>query len=156
MTWFPVTIRDVSMYSFFPLYMKDHHSSRETGVFNVIWFLVNVCPQSDLGRGGLGDSCGEAFREAGHPRAWNVLWFFPSMCLDFIFSPRHFVGRFIIFFPDRPRNLPLSPFLCCTNVLWPTRVLGRFYKGRNGFFSLCVLKTVIEKWLRLEQISLSA
>ena len=105
------------MYSFFPLYTKDHHSSRETGVFTMIWFLVNVCPQSDLDQGRVGwqlwagvpeATRGEAFGEADHPRAWSVLWFFLSTCSDFIFSPRHFVGRLSIIFPDQPGNLALS------------------------------------------------
>lgn len=36
-------------HSFLPVYVEDHHSCRDTGLFTLIWFLLTVRPSSDLG-----------------------------------------------------------------------------------------------------------
>lgn len=91
-----------------------------------------------------GRVAGSAATGGGPPTGMECCRFFPALCLDFIFSPSHRLSTFIFLLPSS-RILPRLLSLCCIHhAPRPTGVFGRFYVGRNDFFSHRVLKLVIE------------
>lgn len=89
--------------------MKDHHSSRETGRFTMIWFLLNVCPQSDLAQEGFGDRWRGAQQDTQMPGDWEgrllgTLATLRADCLPRLLLELHFLAPGIfsvdLFVPD--------------------------------------------------------
>lgn len=76
----------------------------------------------------------------------------PCDLLGHRFEPQP-LSEYIHLFTDQLQNFPLSASSVPCHAPRPTGLFGRFYVGRNDFFSHCVLKlklfqTVIERKLR--------
>lgn len=143
------------MHSFFCFYMRSCQSGREADMLTLTWFFLSDRrrgrgpPVASWWRGGGGGWVGGylagrvARRQATH-RHGTLPDFFPATCVDFIFNPSWYQRTFIFLLTSSRIFLCLLSLCYIHHAQRPTGVFGRFYAGRNDFFSHYVLKLLIE------------